>query len=222
MPSNDKKGGSWLGHPLLSHGDAHDLHLAAALYEFQRGKPRQEAEKMALDDYRREHHARAAAHHFAGLKAGQATGNTDDAKRHYALYALHVKSLGEDPVGPVPDVIRKYGAEVGKSAQQKHVYRFRGHGADQFLVQPIAKSDVDTADRSNSLRDAVNKCIAGISLGPIVDEIVEYLSDVGGIPKAKAPEPKAEPEPKKVEAPKLVEAVKKILEQVQFHSSLKG
>jgi hypothetical protein len=193
--ANDKsKRGSWMGHPLIDQAHEHDLHLAAALHEFQGGMPRNDAEKRALEDYRREHHARAAAHHFAGMKAGHATGNMDDAKKHHALYSLHVKALGEDPMGPVPEVVRKYHGSAGTDKKQRPVYSFRGHDADEFLVQPVTKAELEVIDlkkagptaqeRAEVLRAAVNKAIAGISLDPVGDELVKYLAGDDAPPMA--------------------------------------
>lgn len=153
MADDKKKRGSWMGHPLLAPEHEHDLHLAAALHEFEGGMPRHDAEKRALEDYRREHHARAAAHHYAGMKAGHATGNMEDAKKHHALYSLHVKALGEDPMGPVPEVVRKYHGGSGTD-KQPHVYRFHGHDADEYLGQPITKHELDLLPE---LKKAANK-----------------------------------------------------------------
>lgn len=200
MPSSEKKRGMWMGHPLLAPEDEHELHLAAALHEFQGGMPRQDAEKRALQDYRNEHHARAAAHHYSGMKASHATGNMDDAKKHHALYSLHLKALGEDPMGPVPEAVRKYGAQAGQSERQKHVYRFRGHDADDYLVQPVTKSELEVIDLKKAedprevLRAAVNRVISGIDLGPVVD----YLADKAGV-ETKVEEPAAPVEMKKAE-----------------------
>lgn len=185
--ASEKKGGSWMGHPLLDKEHEHELHLSAALNEFQGGMPRGDAEKRALEDYRREHHARAAAHHYAGMKAGHATGNMDDAKKHHALYSLHVKALGEDPMGPVPESVRKFHGGAGTDKKQRPVYSFRGHDADQFLVQPVTKSELEVIDlkkteptaaaQAEVLRAAVNKAIAGISLDNVSGELVDYLSE---------------------------------------------
>ncbi len=145
MADDKKKRGMWMGHPLLDPAHEHDLHLAAALHEFEGGMPREEAEKRALDDYRNEHHARAAAHHYAGMKAGHATGNMEDAKKHHALYSLHVKALGEDPMGPVPTAVRKYYGSAGDQ-KQPHTYRFHGHDADEYLAAPITKHELELVD----------------------------------------------------------------------------
>lgn len=133
----EKKQANWMGHPVLSPGDEHELHLAAALYEFQGGLPRNVAEQKALEDYRKEWHARAASHHLDGLKAAQAVGDTNTAQKHHGLYSLHLKSLGLDPMGPVPEIINKYHAESGLNDKQRKVYNFKGHNADQFLVKPV-------------------------------------------------------------------------------------
>lgn len=175
------KHGSWMGHPTLEKEHEHELHLAAALHEFQGGMPRQEAEKQALADYRREWHARAAAHHFAGVKASHATGNMDDAKKHHALYSLHVRALGEDPMGPVPESVRKYHGQAGDE-KQRHVYSFRGHDADQFLVRPITKSECELVDLTKStpleaLRAAANQVASFVKMDDYLAEVVEKAEE---------------------------------------------
>jgi hypothetical protein len=169
MASNEKKRGSFMGHPLLDQEHAHELHLASALNEFQGGIPRADAEKRALEDYRHEHHARAAAHHFGGVKAAHAVGDTEAAQKHHALYSLHVKALGEDPMGPVPEVVRKFHSGAGQDSKQKRVYNFRGHDADEFLVKPISKSETALSPAELLLK-------AGAALSATIKmELCDYL-----------------------------------------------
>jgi len=123
----------WAGHPLLDPKHAKDLELASAVNEFHHGQPRQQAEQQALNDYRREHHSRAAAHHLNGMKAAEAVGSQDDAAQHFALYRLHVRALGHEPHGEVPAEVKRY--QEGEDAELP--YRFKGHGADKFLTQSI-------------------------------------------------------------------------------------
>jgi hypothetical protein len=174
-----------MGHPTLEKEHEHELHLASALHEFQGGMPREQAEKRALEDYRREHHARAGAHHFSGMKASHAVGDMETAQKHHALYSLHVKALGEDPMGPVPESVRKYQG-AGQDKKQRPVYSFKGHDADEFLVQPVSKSELEVIDlkkadtaqaRTEMLRAAVNKAISSISIDPSND-LVKYLDDL--------------------------------------------
>lgn len=180
--ATEKKRGMWLGHPLLAPEHEHELHLAAALHEFQGGMPRHEAEARALEDYRREHHARAAAHHYAGMRAGHATGNMEDAKRHHALYSLHVRALGEDPMGPVPESVRKYHSGAGTD-KQPHAYRFHGHDADEYLIQPVTKHELELVDlkkaeptaqdRMEALRVAANKVAGWCDLTGYFNELAK-------------------------------------------------
>jgi hypothetical protein len=121
---------SWGGHKLIDPKHSERLELAAAVHEFHAGHDRKTAEKMALDEYRREHHARGAAHHLQSLKAASASGATDDAKRHYEMYRLHIKALGHQPNDPVPTEVRRY-AE-GEGAEK--AYRYKAHPSDDFLV----------------------------------------------------------------------------------------
>lgn len=186
MASEKKRGGAWMGHPTLEKDHEHELHLASALHEFQGGMPRHEAERRALSDYRHEWHSRAAAHHFAGIKASHATGNTEDAQKHHALYSLHVKALGEDPMGPVPEAVRKYHGSAGTDKKQRHVYSFKGHDADQFLVQPVTKSECELVDLKKSetvveaLRAASSALADRLTMPP---GVIDYLADLSGEPR---------------------------------------
>ena len=137
----DKKTAFWGGHPLLNAKDAEQLELAAAVHEFHHGKDRVSAEKAALDEYRRDSHAKAAAHHLMGMRAGQATGSQEDAKKHYDMYALHLKALGHEASGPVPPEVKR----LTEGENVDRAYSFKGHGADQFLVNTVKKAEVPQA-----------------------------------------------------------------------------
>jgi hypothetical protein len=122
----------WQGQSILDSKHSKDLELSSAINEFHHGMSRQDAERKALDDYRSEHHARAAAHHLAGMNAAQAIGSPDDGKRHYEMYRLHIRALGHEPHEAVPPEVKQH--LQGDSPDR--VYRFKAHGADQFLVSP--------------------------------------------------------------------------------------
>lgn len=102
-------------------------------------------------------------------------------------------------MGPVPESVRKYHGQAGDE-KQRHVYRFHGHDADEFLVKPVTKAELEAVDlkkaeptaaeRVEALRAAVNKAIAGISLDPVGDELVDYLTKDLGVTLPTAP-PKA-------------------------------
>jgi hypothetical protein len=169
MPNEKKPTPMWLGHPLLDESHAHELHLASALNEFQGGIPRADAEKRALEEYRHEHHGRAAAHHYGSMRAAHSVGDMDTAQRHHALYSLHVKALGEDPMGPVPEVVRKYHEGAGTDKKQKRVTSFKGHDADQFIVKPISKSESNPTPAELVLK-------AGTALSSTIQiELGDYL-----------------------------------------------
>jgi hypothetical protein len=128
--------GTWQGHPVLDKEHANHLHLQAAIYEFQHGLSREDAEKRALQEYRAEHHAKAAAHHLHGMRASAAIGNHEAAERHHDFYSLHVKALGLDPMGPVPPEVEKH-REQKDPGKREHIYDYKAHDADEYLVQPV-------------------------------------------------------------------------------------
>lgn len=120
----------WQGKPILDPDHAHDLEQRAALHEFQGKLDRKSAEDQAHGDYRREHHQTGAAFHLQGMRAGQASGHMDEAKKHGAMYALHLKALGHDPYGEVPPEIK---TRADKEDREK-LYRFKAHKSDLFLL----------------------------------------------------------------------------------------
>ena len=124
-----KEPATFKGHPLLDPKHEKDIHLASAINEFHRGMDRESAEAEALSGYRKEHHAKAAAHHLNSMKASNATGSTEDAKRHYDMYALHLKALGHEPHEAVPPEVKRHMEEGHEGA---HTYK--GHPADAWLV----------------------------------------------------------------------------------------
>lgn len=131
----------WLGYQILDNEHAQDLEQRAAVHEIERKLPRTEAERQAHIDYQKEHHAKAAAHHLMGMKAAQGSGHMDAARKHGAMYALHVKELGEDSYGPVPEAVKMH----ADAPERKQVYNFKAHKGDAFLFQkegePVAKSE---------------------------------------------------------------------------------
>lgn len=125
------KQAEWLGRPISHEDHGHDLEREAAIHEFGNHLPRHEAEEKAYDGYKKEQHARAAAHHLQGMKAAQAAGNMDEARKHGMMYDQHLKGLGHhSSVGPVPHDVERYVRESDKGP-----YSFKNHGADSFLVE---------------------------------------------------------------------------------------
>lgn len=182
--ADDKKTPRFLGHPLLDEKDKHELHLNSALKEFHGGLPRDEAEKAALQEYRNEAHGRAAAHHFQGMKIAHTVGDMDTAQKHHALYSLHVKALGKDPNGPVPEEVRKYHAGANEDKKQKKLYNFRTHEADQYLVKPLGKS---TPNPTQLILQAGAALADNIKI-----EVADYLEGLSDVEKPVEPEPTKE------------------------------
>ncbi len=138
------KQADWLGHPVVDKSHLHALEQRAALLEWHHGYPRAEAEQRALGEYQEEQYAKAAAHHFSGMKGAYAAGNMEAAKQHHDAYANHMKKLGLEPNGALPPKI-----SVHLSAPDHKVYDFAPHGADQFIVSPKGEKKEESLSKGN-------------------------------------------------------------------------
>jgi hypothetical protein len=98
--------------------------------------PRGQAEQSAHDSYVKENRERAAAHHLAGMKAAMATGNHQDARKHWALYDLHLKSLGKDSIGAIPPEVEK---RMMEEHGDKPLYKFKAHKGDLYALHEPSK-----------------------------------------------------------------------------------
>lgn len=149
----------WLGRPILDDSHATDLETRAAINEFHARMPRAEAEQKAHDDYVREHRERAAAHHLAGMKAAQAVGNHEDARKHWVLYDMHLKALGKESIGSVPPEVEKRMSDEN----ERPVYKFKSHKGDAYVFHEPSKDVVpvpnDSLEKANKPQD-VNEVLA--------------------------------------------------------------
>jgi hypothetical protein len=141
MPS-DRRVPEWSGRPILEADHVSDLEQRAAVAEFRDRLPRAEAEAAAHREYRREHHLDAAAHHLRGMRAAQASGDGDDAKKHRVMYDLHLKEMGVDGDEVPADVRARAAASEGK----ERAYKFRPHRGDAFVVAGLGKAEGDPPD----------------------------------------------------------------------------
>src|SRR6266478_6783667 len=108
-----------------AHGD--DLQMRSDIYMHMHRLPRHEAEARAHADYRKEQIAKAAAHHWNGMKASYAAGNEEAAKKHGFGYALALHQLGhKDLLNPPPAV-----TEAAKDPRSE-IANFKGHPGDAF------------------------------------------------------------------------------------------
>ncbi len=144
----------WLGRPILHDEHVQDLETRAAINEFHHKMPRHEAEQGAHDSYVKEQRERAAAHHLAGMKASIATGNHEDARKHWALYDLHLKSLGKESVGAVPPEIEK---RMMEEHGDKPVYKFKAHKGDLYALHQPSK-DVAPAEGQPMQKGEAGQC----------------------------------------------------------------
>lgn len=150
----------WMGHPILSTDHVNDLETRAAIGEFHHHLPRAAAEQKAHEDYVKEHRERAAAHHLSGMRAAQAVGAPEDARKHYAMYDLHMKALGKDTIGAVPPEIERRLSGDG----EKPVYHFKAHKGDLYAlheptkdVAPEAGTPIAKAVPKNDAENTANK-----------------------------------------------------------------
>ena len=126
---DDKKTGpTWNGRKVAKESHIPDLEAKAAQLEFKNRMSKEDAEQRTHHTYKQEQHRLSAAHHLAGLKAAQAAGSHEEGHKHGILYAEHLKQLGLDPMGPVPDEIKSL------VEKQDKFYRFKSHQGDNFLL----------------------------------------------------------------------------------------
>ncbi len=138
----DKK--MWNGKHVLHEQHIPALEQEAAIHEFAHGLPRQEAETRAYQNYRKTQHELGAAHHLRGLKSAQGSGDLEEAKKHGALYEMHMQKLGHEAwKAPPPEIA----VHMDNPLKEK-IHRFRPTGADAFVLddhkvqanEPITKS----------------------------------------------------------------------------------
>lgn len=127
----------WNGKTIVKPEDAHDLEQRAAIYEFKHRMPREDAEHRAHHEYKKDKHKEAAAYHYYGMKAAQAVADQEEGRKHGVMYSMHMKALGLDSSGPVPNDIKSLAAD------QSRFYRFKPHRADAFLLD---KSDMNKSE----------------------------------------------------------------------------
>lgn len=140
-----KSPAQWQGNTILAPEHHKELELAAAVNQYHHGMGRLEAEAKAFQDYRKDHHAQAAAFHLMGMKQAATVGSQEDGKRHYDMYALHMKQLGHEPHEAVPPEVQRYVQQPKKA-----YYKFKGHGADTFVAPVEDPSLISIADHATA------------------------------------------------------------------------
>lgn len=121
----------WKNRPILDEEHAADLEQRAALHEFEGKLPTEMAEQKAHDDYRKDHHEKAAASHFSGMKAAKASGDNEEAQKHHMMYKMHLKQLGHDSNGPIPEQVSRH----IEASKREPYYTFKPHKADALLFE---------------------------------------------------------------------------------------
>lgn len=164
---NDKKAAAeWLGRPILDPEHSADLETRAAIHEFHNKLPRSEAESKAHEDYMKDQRERAAAHHLAGMRAANAVGDKESARKHWLMYDTHARALGHDSIGAVPHEV-----EAKMEAEPSKLYRFKAHKADIFSAndhkdkeEPVAKAEKGAMDMTGPIPLNLNQIPEGLSL----------------------------------------------------------
>jgi len=121
----------WLNkYPILDEKHADALETEAGINEFGQEKiPRSAAEEKAYKSYVMKQRIEAAAYHLLGQRIAEAANDSDSAIKHSAMYNMHCKALGVDPIAVPP-------AEINDLLNNKVVkaYKFRPHRADLYAV----------------------------------------------------------------------------------------
>lgn len=176
----------WLGkYPLVKPQHAEELEQHAAVNEFGQKMPRAAAEAMAYGHYAKKQRVQAAAHHLAGMKAAQAAGDMESARKHGAMYALHSKALGHDVAGPAHPAVQ---AELANAPGK---YKFRAHAADALALAPHV-----TEHGAVSSAPAPPKTPASFGVPAPQPAVHKALHDLWvGLQKLQGVEPMAKAEP---------------------------
>lgn len=150
---DSKKQPKWLDRFLVAHPDhVNELEQAAALHEFDSKMPRHQAEEKAYSDYRKQQHLHGAAHHLRGLKAAQASGDQDDARKHSAMLELHAKQAGFDPYSDLPAELQQH----LHAEKPEPVHKFKAHRSDLFVLDDH-KKEVQKAEAREQLGRILKK-----------------------------------------------------------------
>lgn len=137
--ATDMAPANWQGYPILDPAHSHELEQRAAVLEFKDRLPRMEAQKRAHQEYAREQSLAAAAHHLQGMRAAGASGHQEEAKKHGAMYELHMKALDMDPYAEVPAEIKSR----ADAPDREKLYRFKTHKGDLFVFDQQKPSEAN-------------------------------------------------------------------------------
>lgn len=113
---------------ILDQDHEHDLERISARHEFHSGLPREQAEQLAYQEYKRQQMVKAAAYHLDGVDSAKSLGDASSAQMHHNMYQLHCNALAINPLQAVsPEIM----AQRGQSAP---LAKFTPHPADSFIL----------------------------------------------------------------------------------------
>jgi hypothetical protein len=121
----------WLDRFLVLNPEhVNDLERNAATNQYVGGMTKDHAELSAYDRYRKIQHAMAAAHHLDGMDDGKnIVKNQNMADKHYAMFNLHMKVLGHNPLLNVPPEVQAF-----RNSEREPSHVFRPHPADLLVL----------------------------------------------------------------------------------------
>jgi hypothetical protein len=124
----------WLDkYAVLDEAHIPGLESDAAINEFHHKMDRPASEAASHANYSKKHHLQSAAHHYAGLKAAEASNNREAALEHGYKLAIHRAALGEDHMSPVSDEIKS----LAQTNFTPKTYSYQGHPGDALLEQHL-------------------------------------------------------------------------------------
>jgi hypothetical protein len=173
-----KQNSNWNGKAILDPKHADDLEQAAAVHEFKGGLSRQNAEAKAYKDYREDHHRQSAAHHLRGSKAAQGSGDMDEARKHHALYELHMNKLGLDPTKEPPNDIKAH----MNAEDKKPAHKFKAHPGDSLVLEDVHNQVLEATKKSETetLRRIYSKAV----------ELLQKAEEESPLPGGESHDPK--------------------------------
>jgi hypothetical protein len=119
---------SWRGHPVANEKDAQDLEAVAA-HRASLGSQDLDGGSHIYNQYRKQTHEKAAAHHMCAAQELDHSGQKEAADRHRIMFKMHLGAAGHNPRHGIPDAVK---AHVIATPRRKLSF-YESHPGDALL-----------------------------------------------------------------------------------------
>lgn len=121
---------TWRNKPITDDQDSVELDRLVA-HHTARGIEPGMAEESAYQDYKKRQHVHAAAFHMHAATEMSRAGHSDGAKKHHALYQMHLAAYGQKHGSKVPDEVVAILPVSGSGTSGF----FQSHNADRLVTK---------------------------------------------------------------------------------------